>query len=105
MSWLILVVAGLLEVSWASALSASENFSKPIPTVIFFVTLALSMFGLSRAMIEIPLGTAYAVWVGIGVVGAVTYGVVRNGDPMSPAKVVFLGLLVVSIAGLRVTTQ
>lgn len=105
MSWLILVVAGLLEVSWASALSASENFSRPIPTVLFFVSLALSMFGLSRAMIEIPLGTAYAVWVGIGVVGAVTYGVVRNGEAMSPSKVAFLGLLVISIVGLRVTTQ
>lgn len=105
MSWLILVVAGLLEVSWAAALSASENFSRPAPTVLFFVTLALSMFGLSRAMIEIPLGTAYAVWVGIGVIGAVTYGVVREGDPISPAKVAFLAMLVVSIVGLRVTTQ
>lgn len=104
MSWLVLVVAGLLEVAWASALSASENLSRPVPTVMFFVTLALSMFGLSRAMVDIPIGTAYAVWVGIGVVGAVTYGVVREGDPLSPARIVFLGLLVTSIVGLRVTT-
>lgn len=105
MAWMILVVAGLLEVAWATALSASENFSRPVPSVVFFLTLALSMFGLSRAMLEIPIGTAYAVWVGIGVVGAVTYGVVREGDSMTPARMMFLGLLVMSIVGLRVTTS
>jgi quaternary ammonium compound-resistance protein SugE len=69
MAWIVLVVSGLLETAWAIALDRSAGFSRPVPSVVFAVTLVLSMVGLAYALREIPVGTGYAVWVGIGAVG------------------------------------
>jgi quaternary ammonium compound-resistance protein SugE len=102
-SWTLLVIAGLLEVAWASALPATDGLTKPAPTVLFLALLAASMFALAKAAEEIPLGTAYGVWVGIGAVGAAIVGMVAHGDPATPARIGFLGLLIVAIVGLKAT--
>ncbi len=104
MPWLVLVVAGLLEVAWASVLPSTEGLTRPLPTAAFVALLAASMFALAKASESIPLGTAYAVWVGIGAAGAVIVGVVLHGDPATPARFAFLALLVVAIVGLKVTS-
>lgn len=104
MSWVLLVVAGVLEVAWASVLPATAGLTRPLPTVAFLSLLGLSMLLLAKATEVIPLGTAYAVWVGIGAVGAAAVGILRHGDPASPARLAFLTLLVVAITGLKVTS-
>lgn len=104
MAWLLLVVAGLLEVAWASVLPATEGLSRLRPTIGFLALLVVSMLALAKAAETIPLGTAYAVWVGIGIVGAAIVGILVHGDPATPTRIFFLSLLVVSIVGLKVTS-
>jgi quaternary ammonium compound-resistance protein SugE len=103
MSWILLIVAGLLEVAWAAALPATDGLTRPVPTAGFLMLLAASMFGLAKATETIPLGTAYGVWVGIGAVGAAIVGIAAHGDPASPARIGFLALLVIAIVGLKAT--
>ena len=103
MSWILLVVAGLLEVGWASVLPATNGLTKPVPTGVFLVTLAASMFALAKASESIPIGTAYGVWVGLGAVGAAVVGMVWKGDPATPIRIACLALLIVAIVGLKVT--
>ena len=104
MAWVLLVVAGLLEVGWASVMPATHGLTRPLPTVGFVVLLVASMLMLSAATRTIPLGTAYAVWVGIGAVGAALVGIVVHGDPATPARVLFLALLVLAVIGLKTTS-
>lgn len=101
MSWIVLIVSGLFEAVWAVALGASEGFSKLVPTVIFGVGLVISMAGLAWAMKEIPTGTAYAVWVGIGASIAVAYGMVFGGEAVSMIKILLIIGLVGCIIGLK----
>lgn len=101
MAWIILIVSGILEAVWAAALDESDGFSRLGPTIVFLVALTLSMAGLAFAMRSIPLGTAYAVWVGIGVVLTVTYAVATGTEAISPIKVVLIGGVVVCVAGLK----
>ena len=103
MSWILLVVAGLLEVGWASVLPATNGLTKPVPTGALLVLLAASMFALAKAADTIPIGTAYGVWVGIGAVGAAVVGMVWKGDPATPIRIACLVLLIVAIVGLKVT--
>lgn len=104
MSWILLVIAGLLEVGWAALLPATAGLTRPWPTAGFLGLLAGSMFALSKAAETIPLGTAYSVWVGIGAVGAAVVGMTLHGDPATPARIGFLALLVVAIVGLKATS-
>lgn len=104
MSWLLLVVAGLLEVGWAAVLPTTDGLRRPGPTALFLLLLAGSMVALSRAATSIPLGTAYSVWVGIGAVGAAAVGIALHGDPATPARLGFLALLIVAILGLKATS-
>jgi quaternary ammonium compound-resistance protein SugE len=101
MSWLLLVLAGLLEVAWASVLPSTGGLTRPLPTSAFVVLLAASMFLLAKATDTIPLGTAYAVWVGIGAVGAALIGIVVRHEPASLPRLAFLALLVASVVGLK----
>ena len=101
MSWLVLVLSGILEAVWASALSRSDGLTRPAPTVVFFVALALSMGGLARAMRDMPAGTSYAVWVGIGAVLTVAWAMATGTEPVSTLKVVFLLAIVAGITGLK----
>jgi quaternary ammonium compound-resistance protein SugE len=104
MAWLVLVAAGVLESMWASALGASENFTKRRPTILFAVSLALSMIGLSYAMGEIAVGTAYAVWVGIGAVLTVLIAVLRKQETISVVRALILALLIGCVIGLKVVS-
>lgn len=104
MAWVLLVVAGLLETGWAIGLKYSEGFSKPLPSVLTALGIIVSMFLLSLAARTLPIGTAYPVWVGIGAFGSVVLGIVLLGESASPARLLFLALLLVSIIGLKMTT-
>ncbi len=102
MAWIVLVASGVLEAVWASALARSDGFSRIGPSAVFFVALLLSMGGLGDAMRSIPLGTAYAVWVGIGAVLTASYAMVSGAEPESVAKVLLLGGIVGCVIGLKV---
>ncbi|WP_433652289.1 DMT family transporter [Micromonospora zamorensis] len=102
MAWLVLVISGLLETAWAIALDRSAGFSRLIPSVVFVVTLLLSMAGLSYALREIPVGTGYAVWVGIGAVGTALVGMLALGESASLPRILCLLLVVVGVIGLKV---
>ena len=100
-SWVLLLVAGLLEVAWAIGLKYTEGFTRPVPSVLTGAAIVASMYLLSRAAREIPIGTAYPVWVGIGALGAAVMGVILFREPLSAARVVCLVMLVGSVIGLK----
>ncbi|MFJ9773711.1 DMT family transporter [Kitasatospora sp. NPDC101157] len=102
MAWLVLIVSGLLETVWAVALESSKGFSRLVPGLVFGVALLLSMGGLAYAMRTIPIGTGYAVWVGIGAVGTALYGMAVLGDPATAARIGCLLLIVSGVVGLKV---
>jgi quaternary ammonium compound-resistance protein SugE len=102
--WILLVVAGLLEVGWAIGLKYTEGFTKLVPSVLTAIAIVLSMLLLSIAARAIPIGTAYAVWVGIGAIGAAILGIVLFNEPATLARVAFLGLLIVALVGLKFTS-
>ena len=102
MSWLVLVLSGVLEAVWATALGRSEGFSRLAPSVVFVVALVLSMVGLAYAMRELPVGTAYAVWVGIGAVLTVVIAMVSGEEAVSPVKLPLLAGIVGCVVGLKV---
>jgi quaternary ammonium compound-resistance protein SugE len=104
-SWITLVIAGLLEICWAIGLKYTDGFTKLIPSIFTGITLALSMYLLSRAAQNLPIGTAYGVWVGIGSLGAAILGIFLFNESASPAKIFFLILLLVSIIGLKITAE
>lgn len=101
MAWLILVVAGLLEVAWAIGLTYTRGFTKLWPSVFTALAIAASMYLLAVAARTLPIGTAYAVWVGIGAAGTAVLGVVLLKEPITAARIFFLLLLLVSIVGLK----
>jgi quaternary ammonium compound-resistance protein SugE len=104
-AWIILTIAGLLEVCWSIGLKYTEGFTKLVPSIFTLITLAASMYLLARATEVLPIGTAYGVWVGIGALGAATLGIVLFNESASPARLAFLFLLLVSIIGLKVTAK
>jgi quaternary ammonium compound-resistance protein SugE len=101
MAWLILVVAGMLEAVWAIALGASNGFRRLVPTAVFLISAAASLAGLAYAMKEVPTGTAYAVWIGIGATLTVLWSTLVGGERMSTTKVLLLTLLVGCVGGLK----
>ena len=104
MAWTFLLFAGLLEIGFTSALRLSEGFTRLGPSLAFFTCAALSFLSLQKATEEIPLGTAYAVWVGIGAAGTLLVGVTLFNEPVSVSRFVFLGTLIASIIGLRLVS-
>ena len=102
MAWLVLVVSGVLEAVWATALSKSDGFTRLVPSLVFGVALALSMVGLAVAMRSLPVGTSYAVWVGIGAVLTVAYAMLTGAESASLAKVVLMTGIVGCVIGLKV---
>ncbi|WP_367134331.1 multidrug efflux SMR transporter [Saccharothrix sp. HUAS TT1] len=103
MAWLLLVGAALLEVVWATALGRSEGFTWPWPTVVGVAAAVTSFALLAIAMRQLPVGTAYAVWVGLGAVGVVLVGVVASGEGASPLRLACLALIVLGVVGLKLT--
>jgi quaternary ammonium compound-resistance protein SugE len=102
MAWAVLVISGLLETVWAIALDRSAGFSRPLPSVTFVVSLGLSMAGLAYALRTVPVGTGYAVWVGIGAVGTALVGMVALGEPATLPRLICLLLVVAGVIGLKV---
>ncbi|MEU8228778.1 multidrug efflux SMR transporter [Actinoplanes sp. NPDC048967] len=101
MSWFILVLSGVCEAVWATALGRSQGFARLGPSVVFFVGIIASMAGLAYAMRTLPIGTAYAVWVGIGAVLTVAYAMVTGEEPASLLKFVFLTMIIGGVIGLK----
>jgi quaternary ammonium compound-resistance protein SugE len=105
MPWVLLFVAGLLETAWAIGLKYSEGFTRLWPSVFTAAGIVVSLYLLSIAARTLPIGTAYAVWVGIGAAGAVLLGIVLLGESANPARLFFLALLVVALVGLKFTAS
>ena len=99
--WLVLLASAVLEAVWATALGLSDGFTRPLPTVVFAVTATLSMLGLGMAIRSIPLGTAYAIWVGIGAALTVGWAMATGVEPFSLVKLVFIAGIVACAAGLK----
>ena len=100
-AWLILLASAVLEAVWATALGLSDGFTRPVPTLVFALTATLSMAGLGLAVRSIPLGTAYAVWVGIGAALTVGWAMATGVEPASPLKLLFIAGIVGCAAGLK----
>ncbi|CAM5526228.1 molecular chaperone [Streptomyces pilosus] len=103
-AWVLLVVAGLLEVGWAIGLKYTEGFTRLVPSVLTGAGIVASMVLLSYAARTLPIGTAYGVWVGIGAAGAAVMGMLVLGEPVTAARVFFISLLVVAVVGLKATS-
>jgi quaternary ammonium compound-resistance protein SugE len=101
--WLVLIVSGLLEAVWATALGRTEGFTRLAPTIVFAVALAASMAGLAYAMRGLPIGTAYAVWVGIGAALTAGYAMVTGQEPATVVRVLLLAGIVGCVVGLKLT--
>ena len=104
MSWVVLVLSGMLEAVWATALGKSEGFTRIGPTIVFLVAMTLSMIGLATAMRELPVGTAYAVWVGIGAALTAGYAMMSGTEPASLIRILLLLGIVGCVVGLKVVT-
>lgn len=104
MSWFLLFIAGLFEIAWAIGLKYTHGFTRLWPSVGTVAAMALSVMLLGLAMRTLPVGTAYAVWTGIGAVGTVILGIVLFGDPANAARLVCVALIVVGILGLKLTS-
>lgn len=101
MAWIILLVAGLFEVGWAVGLKFAQGFTKPLPTLLTAISLVLSMGLLGWSVKTLPLGTAYAVWTGVGAIGTAIVGIVLFKEPATAARLACLGLIVAGILGLK----
>ncbi|QJY45464.1 DMT family transporter [Pseudonocardia broussonetiae] len=101
MAWIVLVVSGVLETVWASALSRSAGLTRLVPSLVFGIALVLSMAGLAYALRTLPVGTGYAVWVGIGAVGTAAFGMAVLGEPVTTARLLCLLLIVGGVVGLK----
>ena len=104
MAWVLLLVAGLLEVGWAVGLKYTEGFTRPWPSLFTLAAMVLSVVLLGIAMKSLPVGTAYAVWVGIGAVGTAILGMVLFGEPATAGRLASLGLIVAGIVGLKMAS-
>ena len=104
MAWVILFVAGLLEIGWAVGLKYTEGFTRLVPSVLTLTSMAASVGMLALALKTLPMGTAYAVWTGIGAVGTAICGIILFGDPATVARLASIGLIVAGIIGLKLVT-
>ncbi len=104
MAWFLLLIAGLLEVGWAIGLKYTEGFTKPLPSVLTLGAMTASVVLLGVAMKTLPVGTSYAVWVGVGAVGTAILGIILFGESASPGRLASLGLIVAGIVGLKLAS-
>lgn len=102
MKWIVLIIAGLLETGWAVGLKYSLGFTKPIPSIFTIAGMIASFYFLSLALKDLPLGTAYAIWTGIGTVGTVVLGIILFKEPTDIIRLICIGFIVVGIVGLKV---
>ena len=102
MAWALLVAAGILEIGWAIGLKYTEGFTRPVPTVLTVIAMIISVILLGLALRDLPVGTGYAVWTGIGTVGTALLGMYLFGDPATAGRLACIGLIVAGIAGLKI---
>jgi quaternary ammonium compound-resistance protein SugE len=105
MAWVVLFVAGLFEVAWAVGLKYADGFTRPVPTLLTALALVTSMVLLAAALRTLPLGTAYAVWTGIGTVGTAILGIALFREPVTALRMLCIGLILAGIAGLKLTSR
>ncbi|MFF3395877.1 DMT family transporter [Streptomyces sp. NPDC002669] len=103
MSWLLLVLAGLVEVAWSQSIKPTQGFTRPLPTLVCALLMIGAVYLLARSMEGLPVGTAYAVFTGIGAIGAITLGVLVHHDPVSPGRLAAAALIVGGVALARMT--
>ena len=103
MSWIILLLAGLFEIGWAVGLKYSDGFTRPLPTLLTVSAMIISVALLGLAMKELPLGTAYAIWTGVGAVGTVIAGVILFGEAVTPMRLASVALIVCGLLGLKLS--
>lgn len=101
MAWALLLVSAVFEAVWATALGTSDGLSEPAPTIVFFIALAASMAGLGWSVKHIPIGTAYAVWTGVGAALTVTYAMTTGAESILAGKIVFITGIIVAVVGLK----
>jgi quaternary ammonium compound-resistance protein SugE len=104
MAWLLLFIAGLLEIGWAVGLKYTEGFTRLVPSVLTLLCMIASIAMLGLALKTLPMGTAYAIWTGIGAVGTAILGIMLFGDPAGVARIACIGLIVAGIIGLKLAT-
>lgn len=104
MNWFILVIAGLFEIGWAVGLKYTEGFTRPWPSIATVLSMIVSLGLLGMAMKSLPMGTAYAIWVGVGAVGTAILGIILLGESANPFRLLSLGLIVAGIVGLKLST-
>ena len=104
MAWMLLLVAGLFEVGWAIGLKYTEGFTRPLPTILTLASMIVSLGLLGLALRDLPVGTAYAVWTGVGAVGTAALGIALFGDPATVGRLACIGLIVAGIAGLKLVS-
>jgi quaternary ammonium compound-resistance protein SugE len=105
MAWFLLFVAGLLEIGWAVGLRATDGFTRPLPTLLTIAAMIASIGALGLALRTLPLGTAYAIWTGIGTVGTVVFGIAFAGESASPMRLGAIAMIVLGIAALKLTAH
>ncbi|AIN59741.1 quaternary ammonium compound-resistance protein SugE [Pseudomonas sp. TE6288] len=105
MSWIILFFAGLFEVGWAVGLKYTDGFTRPLPTVLTVGAMVISLGLLGLAMKELPLGTAYAIWTGVGAVGTVIAGIILFGESMALIRLASVALIITGLVGLKVSAS
>ncbi|WP_326819597.1 DMT family transporter [Streptosporangium sp. NBC_01756] len=105
MSWGLLIAAGIVEIAWSQSIEPTDNFTRPLPTLLCLVLAAAAVYLLSRAMNTLPVGTAYAVFTGIGAVGAITLGIVVDRDPVTVGRVAALSMIVGGVILARITAS
>ena len=105
MHWMYLLIAGIFEISWAVGLKFSHGFSQIIPSIITVVCMSLSFYFLALALKNLPLGTAYAIWTGIGTIGTVIFGILLFKEPVTAMRIVCIALIISGITGLKLITN
>lgn len=103
MNWLVLGLAGVVEIAWSQSIKPTQNFTKPLPTLLCFVLAAVAVYLLSHAMQSLPVGTAYAIFTGIGAAGAIGLGIVVQKDPVNAGRMLALAMIIGGIILARVT--
>ena len=105
MHWIILLIAGLFEISWAVGLKFSHGFTQIIPSIITVICMVASFYFLALALKHLPLGTAYAIWTGIGTIGTVIFGIILFKEPVTAVRLLCIGLIISGITGLKLITH
>ncbi|HEY8566885.1 MAG TPA: quaternary ammonium compound efflux SMR transporter SugE [Beijerinckiaceae bacterium] len=104
MAWLTLLIAGLFEVGWAVGLKYTQGFTRPVPTLLTLASMVASLWLLGLALKSLPLGTAYAIWTGVGTIGTALFGILLFDEPANALRLVAIGLIVLGIVGLKLVT-